>query len=308
MKWTAEEIPDLTGKVALVTGGNSGLGFESVKALAEQGAEVIMACRSKEKGEKAKEKIQIKDPSAQVMVEEFDLDDLQSVAAFAERIKKKYRQLDILLNNAGIMMVPYGTTKQGFERQFGVNHLGHFALTGQLLELLLSTPGSRIVNVSSLAHRQGIMDFENLKADQGKDYNRSKAYHRSKLANLYFTFHLQHLLSTAGKETICLAAHPGVSMTNLANHMVPGAFRWLLKPLFSLMTQPAWKGALPQLYAATHPDVRGGDYYGPDSKSEWKGYPGLAYATETARDAEAARKLWEISGELTGIEYQALNK
>ena len=215
-KWTLDNIPDLSGKIMIVTGGNSGLGYESVKALAMKGAEVVLASRSLDKGEQAKQEILKAIPEAKIVVMELDLSDLSSVINFVTAFRKNFSKLDVLLNNAGIMMTPYFKTTDGFEAQFGTNHLGHFALTGLLSDLILSTPGSRIVNVSSGAHKSGAMDFDNLQFENGRGYTPMKAYGRSKLSNLLFTYELQRKLESARKDTISVAAHPGIAMTNLA--------------------------------------------------------------------------------------------
>ncbi|MFC2080097.1 oxidoreductase [Bacteroidota bacterium] len=301
--WNVEKMPDLSGKMIVVTGGNSGLGYESVKAFAWQGAEVVLASRSMEKGEEAKTEIikEVKDGNIQVM--QLDLGDLSSVRAFADAIKKKYKKIDVLLNNAGIMMTPYFKTTDGFEGQFGTNHLGHFALTGLLIDLLLKTPGSRIVNVSSGAHRNGVMDFENLQYENGQGYTPMKAYGRSKISNLLFTYELQRKLETKGKDTIALAAHPGVAATNLSRHMEDKFIFKLLNPLFKRMAQNPAMGALPQIRASVDAGVKGSEYYGPDGKREWKGYPVLVQSNEASHSLEDAAKLWEESEKLTGVKF-----
>lgn len=302
--WTIENIPNLTDKTVLVTGGNSGLGFESVKAFALKGASVIMACRSVIKGEEAKKQIIRFLPNADIVVMELDLADLISVRMFANKVKQNYAQLHILLNNAGIMMVPYGLTKDGFEKQLGTNHLGHFALTGLLLELLSKTPGSRVVNVSSMAHKSGIMDFNNLLFEKGKGYSPMKAYGRSKLSNLLFTYELQRFFERNNIDTIALAAHPGVADTNLAYHLVNKWVYNTLIPLFGFMFQTAAMGALPELRASVDQNAKGGEYYGPDGKRGMKGFPVLVKSNEASHDVESARKLWEISEKLTTVKFE----
>lgn len=302
-KWNKTHIPDLTGKTVIVTGGNSGLGFEAVKALAEKSARVIIACRSIEKGKDARNKIIEIHPNADINVMELDLMDLKSIRNFADQLKKKHSKLDILINNAGIMMVPHTLTKDGFESQIGTNHLGHFALTGQLLDLLKRTPKSRVVNVSSMAHKTGVMDFDNLLYTNGEGYTPIKAYGRSKLSNILFTYELQRFFEANKIDCMALAAHPGVSDTNLFNNAAP---KWLLKvlrPLFLLMVQPAEMGVLPELRASVDPNAKGSEYYGPNGKREIKGYPVLVEPAKQARDFEAARKLWEISEKLTSVVY-----
>lgn len=249
-QWTTANMPDLTGKVILVTGANSGIGFEAAREFARKGAQTILACRNMDKARTALAELQKELPQAKAEIMELDLASLKSVRQFAERFKAKYDQLDVLVNNAGIMMVPYGTTEDGFERQLGTNHLGHFALTGLLFDLLLNTPGARVVNVSSGAHRFGEMDFDNLMFENQDAYTPMKAYGRSKLANLLFTYELQRRFEALGAKTMATAAHPGISETNLANHMVPGWVMPVARPLFALMMQSAAMGALPTIRAA----------------------------------------------------------
>ena len=301
--WNTNDILDLTGKTIIVTGGNSGLGFEAVKALSEKGARVIIACRSTEKGEAVRNKLVEAHPSADIIVMELDLMNLKSIRSFVDQFKKRHSRLDILINNAGIMMVPYKLTKDGFESQIGTNHLGHFALTGQLLDLLKRTPKSRVVNVSSMAHKSGVMDFDNLLYVNGEGYTPIKAYGRSKLSNLLFTYELQRFFEANKIDCIALAAHPGVSDTNLFNHAAPKWLMKILRPLFLLMVQPADMGVLPELRASVDPNAKGSEYYGPNGKREIKGYPVLVEPTKGARDIEAARKLWEISEKLTSVVY-----
>lgn len=301
MHWTFDNIPDLTGKIILVTGGNSGIGYESVKAFAIKGAEVILASRSIEKGEDARTQLVRYASEARINVMQLDLGSLDSVRNFASDFKKRFKRLDVLLNNAGIMMTPYFTTRDGFEGQLGTNHLGHFALTGHLLDLILNTPGSRIVNVSSGAHRNGEMDFTNLLFENGKGYTPTKAYGRSKLANLLFTYELQRKLEGAKKETIAVAAHPGIAMTNLARHLEGRFLFKLLRPVFKRMAQDQAMGALPQIRASVDPEVKGGEYYGPDGKREFKGYPIVVPSNRASHDLEDAAKLWAESEKLTGV-------
>lgn len=302
--WNIEKMPDLTGKIIIVTGANSGLGYESVKAFASKGAEVILAARSMEKGEGAKNKIRKEVSDANIQVMQLDLGDLDSVRAFADTVKKKYNKLDVLLNNAGIMMTPYFKTKDGFEGQFGTNHLGHFALTGLLIDLLLKTPGSKIVNVSSGAHKNGVMDFDNLQFENGKGYSPMKAYGRSKISNLLFTYELQRKLELKGKDTIAVASHPGVALTNLTRHMKGQFILKILMPLFKFMAQDQSMGALPQIRASVDPDVKGSEYYGPDGKREMKGYPVVVQSNEASHNKEDAAKLWEESVKLTGVKFE----
>ena len=301
--WTAADIPDLTGKVIIITGANSGIGYEAAKEFARKGAKTILACRSIEKAQAAQDQIKAEISEAQVEIMYLDLANLESVRKFADQFKARYDRLDVLLNNAGIMMVPYGTTEDGFELQFGTNHLGHFALTGLLMDRLTNTPDARVVNVSSNGHRFGEMDFDNLMFKDGEGYSPMSAYGRSKLANLLFTCELQRRFEAAGVSTIATAAHPGVSDTNLAGHMFD---RWhveFLKPAMGWFLQSAAMGALPSLRAAVDSNVSGGEYFGPQGPRESRGYPVIVESSETSHNLEDARQLWAISEELTGVRY-----
>ena len=299
-KWTTDNIPDLSEKIIIVTGGNSGLGYESVKAFAEKGAEVILASRSVEKGEAAK--TLIGKTKGKIVVMQLDLMDLASIKNFASKFKNKYDKLDILLNNAGIMTTPYFLTKDGFEGQMGTNHLGHFALTALLFEIIAKTPKSRIVNVSSSAHKQGKMDFDNLLFEHEKDYSPLKAYGRSKLSNLLFTYELQRRLEANGIDTISIAAHPGVAKTNLARY-IDGKFWFkILLPIFNMISQDQAHGALPQIRAAVDPEVKGAEYYGPHKGM--KGFPVVVESNEASHNKTDAKKLWEVSENLTGVKFK----
>ena len=294
-------MPGLTGKIIIVTGGNSGIGYESVKAFARKGAEVILAGRSAERGEQARAEILKDVPEGKIDVMKLDLADLDSVRDFAVQFNKSYNRLDVLLNNAGIMMSPYFVTKDGFEAQLGTNHLGHFALTGLLMDLLLSTPGSRVVNVSSGAHKRGEMDFDNLLFEGGRDYSPMKAYGRSKLANLLFTYELQRRLEAKGSDTMAVAAHPGVARTNLGRYMEGKIIYKLLYPVFKWISQDQVMGALPLIRASIDQDVKGGDYYGPDGRNEMKGYPVLVESNDASHNLKDAATLWEESEKLTRV-------
>lgn len=299
--WTTQEIPDLTDKVVIVTGANSGIGYEAALEIARKGAQTILACRSVDKANAALAHLRAAVPNALAEIMVLDLASQASIRQFAEAFKANYDRLDLLINNAGIMMVPYGTTEDGFERQFGTNHLGHFALTSLLMERILATPGARIVNISSGGHRMGSMDFENLMYEGGKGYNPSRAYGRSKLANLLFTYELQRRFDALGADAKATAAHPGGSNTNLANHMDERlAFR-LLRPLVALMMQSAAMGALPTLRAAVDPQAKGGTYFGPGGLMEMRGYPIVVESNAAAHDLATARRLWAVSEALTGI-------
>ena len=300
-KWTTDNIPDLSGKVIIVTGGNSGLGYESVKAFAKKGAEVILASRSIENGETAK--TNIGKVIGNITILQLDLMDFASIKEFAESFKKKYNRLDVLLNNAGIMTTPYFLTKDGLEAQNGTNHFGHFALTGLLFDTIKKTPGSRIVNVSSMAHKQGKMDFDNLLFENGKGYSPIKSYGRSKLMNLLFTYELQRKFETEGINSISVSAHPGVSNTNLARYLEDKLIFKMLMPLMSPFIQEQDMGALPQIRASVDENVKGGEYYGPGGFREMKGFPVLVQSNKASQNLEDARKLWEVSEKLTGIEF-----
>ena len=304
--WTTEDMPDLTGKVIIVTGANSGIGFEAAKAFARKGAQTILACRSMDKAEAALAEIQAEIPNAPAEIMHLDLANQASIHKFAEAFKAKFNRLDVLVNNAGIMMVPYGTTEDGFEKQFGTNHLGHFALTGLLIDFLLNTKGSRVVNISSGGHRMGQMDFDNLMYADGEGYSGARAYGRSKLANLLFTYELQRRYETIHADAIAVAAHPGGSNTNLANHMSDSTAMKLLGPAFERMMQSAAMGALPTIRAAVDPGVSGGEYYGPAGFMEQRGYPILVQSNKASHNVEDAQKLWEISEELTNVTFDPL--
>lgn len=300
-KWTTDHIPDLSGKVIVVTGGNSGLGYESVKAFAEKGAEVILASRSVEKGKNASAEIEKKGISGKITVMQLDLMELESVRRFAAAYQEKYKRLDVLLNNAGIMTTPYFLTKDGFEAQMGTNHLGHFALTGLLFDLIKTTTGARVVNVSSSAHKQGKMDFNNLLFEKGKDYSPLKAYGRSKLSNLLFTYELQRKLEASGMGAIAVAAHPGVAQTNLARYLDSKFWFKLLMPVFKLISQDQAQGALPEIRASVDPEVEGGQYYGPHKGM--KGDPVIVSSNDASHNKGDAEKLWEASEKLTRVSF-----
>lgn len=305
--WTAEDMPDLTGKVIIVTGANSGIGFEAAKEFARKGAQTILACRSMDKAQSALDKIRAEIPDAPAEIMQLDLASLESVRQFAAAFKAKYDRLDVLVNNAGIMMVPYGTTEDGFERQFGTNHLGHFALTGHLIEMLLNTPGSRVVNISSGGHRFGEMDFDNLMYEGGNGYSTIAAYGRSKLANLLFTYELQRRFDAVGANALSVAAHPGTSRTNLTGHMEDRWYFKLFTPLMPLLLQSAAMGALPTIRAAVDPNVSGGQYFGPDGVREQRGYPVLVESNEASHNEANARRLWQVSEQLTGVQFGQLD-
>jgi NAD(P)-dependent dehydrogenase (short-subunit alcohol dehydrogenase family) len=296
MAWTAAEMPDQTGRTAVVTGANSGLGFRTALELARHGAHVVLACRDLTKGRAAVERIAAEVPTASLALAELDLADLDSVRAFADGFGD--RSVDVLVNNAGVMALPRRETKQGYELQLGTNHLGHFALTGLLLDRI----GSRVVTVSSNAHKLGRMNFDDL---QGRRrYFRWSAYAQAKLANLLFALELQR---RAGDALLSVAAHPGYAATNLqlqSSAMTGNPLdRLLNRALNATVAQPDAMGALPTLYAATVEDLPGGAYVGPDGAGEMRGHPRVTVPSARAMDADAARRLWEVSEELTGVRY-----
>jgi NAD(P)-dependent dehydrogenase (short-subunit alcohol dehydrogenase family) len=298
--WTAAEMPDLSGRTAVVTGANSGLGRATAWELARHGANVVIAARNTDKGEDAAAQIRADVPGAEVRVEELDLADLDSVRAFAERLEEE--RLDLLINNAGVMAPPRRTTKDGFESQFGTNHLGHFALTGQLLPRLLAAPAPRVVTLSSGAHRIGRINFSNLQGE--RRYVAWLAYGQSKLANLMFALELQRRATAAGTDLKSMAAHPGYAATNLQFAAPRLPDRMLMSVTNRLIAQSAEMGALPTLYAATAPDLPGGTFVGPDGFLEQRGHPTIVTGAGRAYDEDAAARLWEVSEGLTGVRYQ----
>ena len=295
-KWTTADIPDQTGRTAVITGANTGLGYETAAALAARGAHVVLAVRNIEKGREAASGIEQRTPGASVAVQELDLSSLESIRTAADELRSKYDSIDLLINNAGVMMTPKSTTKDGFELQFGTNHLGHFTLTNLLLDRVMAAPGSRIVTVSSQGHRfvRGIR-FDDLQWE--RDYNRVRAYGQSKLANLMFTYELQRRLR--GTDTIAVAAHPGGSNTELTRNL-PRLVAALM-PVFEPLFQGADMGALPTLRAATDPGVLGGQYFGPDGFGEQRGYPKVVASSVASHDTDAQRRLWAVSEELTSV-------
>jgi NAD(P)-dependent dehydrogenase (short-subunit alcohol dehydrogenase family) len=300
-KWTTADIPDQSGRVAVITGANTGLGYETASALAERGAHVVLAVRNLDKGKDAVARLTANGPQGDVALQELDLTSLQSVRAAAAQLRSDYDRIDLLINNAGVMWTPKSNTKDGFELQFGTNHLGHFAFTGLLLDRLLPVAGSRVVTVSSIGHRIFGADihFDDLQWE--RRYNRVGAYGQSKLANLLFTYELQRRLAPQ-HTTIAAAAHPGGSQTELSRNLPP-----LLRRVFALIepriAQDAATGALPTLRAATDPAVIGGQYYGPDGFGETRGYPKVVASSSKSHDAELQRRLWAVSEELTGVVY-----
>ncbi|MEU4386988.1 SDR family NAD(P)-dependent oxidoreductase [Promicromonospora sp. NPDC023805] len=295
-QWAEQNIPDQQGRVAVVTGANTGLGFETARALAEHGARVVLAVRDAEKGKQAAARI-----SGDVTVQALDLTSLESVRDAAAELHTKHATIDLLINNAGVMMPPKQTTRDGFELQLGTNHLGHFALTGLLLDLLLPVPGSRVVTVSSIAHRTGgaAIHFDDLQWD--RSYDRSAAYAQSKLANLLFTYELQRRLALRG-TTVSVAAHPGLSNTELGRDL-PAVVRLIAPVIGPLISQPAAMGALPTLRAATDPAALGGQYYGPGGRGEFRGHPAVVPSSPQSYDRALQQRLWSVSEELTSVKF-----
>ena len=298
-KWTASDVPDQSGRVAIVTGANSGLGYDTAAILADKGAHVVLAVRNLDKGKEAAEKIKAASPNAVVALQQLDLSSLDSVRKAADELRAAHPRIDLLINNAGVMYVPTReTTKDGFEMQFGTNHLGHFALTG----LLLTTCCRSTDRGSSRSAASGTASWPasiSTTRSLSRKYNRVEAYGQSKLANLMFTYDLQRRLKLKGAPTVALAAHPGFADTELMRYLpdfIP-AFMW------KSVTQPADKGALPTLRAATDPDARGGQYYGPDGIGEVKGSPKVVASSAQSRNEDLQRRLWTLSEELTGVTY-----
>lgn len=307
-KWTATDIPDQTGKTIIVTGANSGLGLETSRELARHGAHVILACRTASKAEAAMEDIKSDQPNAKLTFLPLDLSSLESVKQFVATFQEQHDKLDVLCNNAGVMALPYRKTAEGFEMQFGTNHIGHFALTGLLLDTLLATPNSRIVNVSSLAHTMGKIKFKDI--NHTKSYNRWLAYGQSKLANLLFTYELHRKLQAKGAGTICIACHPGYTSTNLQQAASRMSGSKLSERLWGIVNgifaQTTAAGAWTNLYACTVPTLEGGDYVGPKGFLELRGYPGKVKSNKRSHNKEDAQRLWEYSVEQTQIAYDAL--
>ena len=298
-KWTTADVPDQSGRVAIVTGANSGLGYDTAAVLAEKGAQVVLAVRNLDKGNEAADRIKKASPNAVVSTQELDLTSLDNVRKAADELRAAHPRIDLLINNAGVMYVPAReTTKDGFEMQFGTNHLGHFALTGQLLDNILPVEGSRVVTISSVGHRlMARIHFEDPHLE--RKYNRVEAYGQSKLANLLFTYELQRRLKAKGTPTVALAAHPGFSDTELMRYLPD----FIPDFLWRMATQPAEKGALPTLRAATDPGAQGGQYYGPDGIGEVKGNPKVVASSAQSHNEDIQRRLWTMSEELTGVTY-----
>ncbi len=297
--WTAERIPDQSGRTVVVTGANCGLGLVTARELSRAGARVVLACRNLDKGHAAIDEVRAAVPDAQVQLEELDLASLDSVRGFAERFRDTHDGLDLLINNAGVMGTPRRRTADGFELQFGTNHLGHFALATLLLETMEGREDARVVTLSSNAHKMGRIAFDNLNGD--RRYFRWNAYGQSKLANLLFALELDRRLRASGSTVKSLAAHPGYAATNLQSAAAPLVDRLVMKVTDAVVAQDAEMGALPQLYAATEPGLEGGTYVGPDGPGGQRGYPKIARPNGAARNERTARRLWEVSEELTGV-------
>lgn len=302
--WSTADIPQRSGTTAVVTGANSGLGFEAAVALARAGATVVLACRSAESGREALLRLRGQVPDADATLASLDLASLEAVATFADNFLRDSQPLDLLINNAGVMAIPYARTVDGFEMQFGTNHLGHFALTGRLLPALLAGRRSRVVTVSSFAHRMGRIDFTDPQAE--RRYQKWTAYGSSKLANLLFTYELQRRAGAAGAPLLALAAHPGYAATNLQSRgpqLAGSRFSERGAALANrILAQSAAAGALPTLRAATDPSADGGTFFGPGGLL-MRGDPTRVQPSSAARDPGVARRLWELSEELTGVRY-----
>jgi NAD(P)-dependent dehydrogenase (short-subunit alcohol dehydrogenase family) len=300
-------MPSQLGRLAIITGANSGIGYQAARYLSRAGATVILACRNPEKGEAARAQIVSSQPSAKVEMRILDVADLDSVRRFAAEFLNEDKPLDLLINNAGVMAIPERrTTSQGFETQFGTNHLGHFALTGLLLPALLGQPGSRVVTVASIAHKGGNLNFDDLNAE--RHYDPRGAYQQSKLANLVFGLEFDRRLRAHSANTASVIAHPGVAVTNIvSNGMGRGLKSLVVNALLPFVAQSDDRGSWPLLYAATSPDAHGGGYYGPHGIAEIKGAPVKVNPKPHALDPAAGKRLWQISETLTGVRYDALD-
>jgi len=301
--WTANDIPDQTGRVILITGANSGLGYESALALAKKNATVVMAVRNTQKGEQARDAILQQVPGATLDLMALDLGSLDNVRSFADAFRAKYDRLDVLMNNAGVMALPYRETVDGFEMQFGVNHLGHFALTGHLLDMIINTPNSRIHTVSSSAHQVGQIHFDDL--NMKDNYSRYGAYSQSKIANIYFTFELQRRLDAAGHSVICTTSDPGLANTNLQTTTADNSGslweRTFYPLIMNTLAHSSHMGALTQLYPATAPGVKGSTFVRP--RWRLRGYPTVQKPIARTFDKDIARRLWDVSEQMTGVVY-----
>ncbi len=301
-RWSEADVPDQSGRVVVVTGANTGIGYRTAAVLAFRGAHVVLAVRNLEKGNAALSRIVAAHPRADVTLQELDLSSLDSVRRAADALRSAYRRIDLLINNAGVMWTPKQVTQDGFEMQFGTNHLGHFALTGLVLDRMLPVRGSRVVTVSSSGHRLlASIHFDDLQWEHR--YDRVAAYGQSKLANLLFTYELQRRLAARrDAKTIALAAHPGTSNTELTRNL-PALIRPAANLLRPLLFQSPAMGALPTLRAATDPAAQGGEYYGPDGFAEQRGHPKIVKSSAQSHDEDLQRRLWTVSEELTGVTF-----
>ena len=301
MDFNLEQVPSQAGRIAIVTGANTGLGFETTVGLAGKGMQVVMACRNLEKAEKARADILEQIPDADLQVMQLDLGKLSSVRSFAEEFRKKCEKLDLLINNAGVAVPPYAATDDGFESQFGVNHLAHFLLTKLLIDMIPDSAESRVVSLSSLAHKKGRINFDDLQS-QNK-YSRAHAYAQSKLACLMFADELQRRLQANGKKILSTSAHPGASPTELARHVPSAVYAVARVTVLPFITHSAANGALPTLMAALSSDLEGGEYCGPQGFTGFKGKPGIARKADQVLDEAVAARLWQVSEELTGCSF-----
>jgi len=303
-RWTAEDVPDQRGRTIVITGANTGIGFEAALVLARRGANVVLACRNPQRAADAQARIAAAASAGKVSTLQLDLASLAAVRRAAEQLRAEHPRIDVLVNNAGGVRPRHEVTEDGFEMTLATNHLGPFAFTGLVLDRLLETPGSRIVTVSSIGHRRGAIDFDDLHAE--REYRFQPAYFQAKLANLMFTYELQRRLALAGARTVAVAAHPGNARTEFGRDM-PAIVRVAMSPHLRLLTswllQSPQMGALPSLRAATDPSARGGEYYGPPGRAQFTGYPAGVESSDRSHDVEAQRRLWQESERLTGITY-----
>ncbi|KAA2239573.1 SDR family NAD(P)-dependent oxidoreductase [Chitinophaga agrisoli] len=299
--WTKKDIPAQNGKTVIVTGANAGIGYETALALYEAGAHVVLACRSLGNAQLALDKIKAHKGAGTLEIAQLDLASLAAVKRFAQDFLQKHQQLHILINNAGVMIPPASKTEDGFELQFGVNFIGHFALTGHLYPLLKATPGSRVVTVSSMAYVRGVIDFSNLHSEHS--YDAMREYCQSKLANILFTLELERRITATGGNIRSIAAQPGANKTELSRHMTQEQYDAAVQRIGELME--AWQGALPSLYAAVMPDAAGADLYSPDQDNGYRGYPAKMELLPHALDEALAKQLWEYAEEVTGVKYPA---
>ncbi|MET7936065.1 oxidoreductase [Streptomyces sp. NPDC005322] len=300
-RWSADQIPDQNGRVFVVTGANSGLGLATTRALVRKGAQVVLAVRDEEKGRRAVAELTDERPDARVEARRLDLTDVESIRAFADRLKSDGVRPDVLVNNAGLMAPPRTLTTEGVEVQFAANHLGHFAVTGLLLELMAGGDDPRVVTVTSTNHRQAQIFFDDLTGE--RKYSPMAYYNQSKLANAVFGWELHRRLAAAGSRVRSVLAHPGYTSTNLQTSAPVGMVKLLFGRILLPLAQSPDQGALPQLYAATAPDARSGELYGPDGMAELRGAPKQVQLAPRASDPEAAARLWELSERLTGVRF-----